>query len=70
MPLLDSEILSILSPEEIGGWPYGNPGDEVQLDGQMVANIVGVEAGRAGTSEWESKVKIRVDSWLDDGQDE
>lgn len=70
LDLLSTEILSKLSQEEIGGWPYGNPGDEVQLDGQMVANVVGVEAGGAGTPEWKSKVKVRVDAWLDDGQDE
>lgn len=69
--LLDPKILSLLSEDEIGAWPYGNPGDEVQIAGDKIVHaMTSCSAIRNGSANWESSVKHRVDCWLEDGQDE
>ena len=59
---LDSAQLSLLEPSEIGAWPLGNPGDEVEIDGRLI-----VEAVRTFSP---TPVMDRVDFWLDEDQEE
>jgi len=60
---LPATLLDKLTPEEIGDWPYGNPGDEVEIEGDKVLEaIFGMDDN--------SSVKDRIDWWLEDGQDE
>lgn len=62
---LDNDILSCLDDEWIGGWPYGNPGDEVELDGNLVVEAFQNLGGSSNVD-----VEERVNYWLDDGQEE
>ncbi|WVW81632.1 hypothetical protein I302_103627 [Kwoniella bestiolae CBS 10118] len=64
---LPSDLLELLTEEEVGGWGYGNPGDEVLIDGEMVLQCV-----RKGEDDekWEKAMKKRIDWWLDEGQED
>ncbi|KAL1407166.1 Ribosomal lysine N-methyltransferase 4 [Vanrija albida] len=59
---LPEDVTALLLPEELGSWPFGNAGDEVEIPGTLV-----VEAAAArGISDAEA----RVDFWLDQGGDD
>jgi len=51
--------------EEVGDWPHGNPGDEVELEGSLIVDAVKQRHGRS-----EAELAARVDRWLEEGQDE
>ncbi len=50
--------MSLLTADDIGDWPYGNAGDEVEIRGDVVVRSIGGDKSE------------RVDWWLEDGQDE
>ncbi|CAK9779791.1 SET domain-containing protein [Cutaneotrichosporon oleaginosum] len=58
LPLPDS-ILSLLTPGELGGHPFGNAGDDVEVPGDLVL------AAAAG-----SGLEQRVEWWLEEGQED
>ncbi|ORY22965.1 hypothetical protein BCR39DRAFT_487517, partial [Naematelia encephala] len=62
---LPAKILSLLSDEEIGQWPLGNPADEVSIAGDLVVEIVTQRAGTGKSAEYQA----RVDRWLDEQDD-
>ncbi|WVF66323.1 hypothetical protein IAT40_001063 [Kwoniella sp. CBS 6097] len=65
---LPSDSLDLLTKEEIGGWPYGNAGDEVLLDGKLVVEAVADVLGSTKADDkWRKSVEKRVDWWLDEG---
>lgn len=53
-----------LSPEDIGSWPFGNPGDEVEIGGNLIVDAVKTLHGDR------PELIDRVDYWLEDGQEE
>ncbi|WVQ93945.1 hypothetical protein IAU59_001023 [Kwoniella sp. CBS 9459] len=65
---LPTDSLDLLTPEEVGGWPYGNAGDEVLLDGKLVVEAVAHVLGSGSAdAKWRKSVEKRVDWWLDEG---
>jgi len=62
---LTKDALSLLSEEEIGNWPLGNQGDEVELEGSLVVEAVKQLGGKS-----ETDLAERVDHWLEEGQEE
>ncbi|OCF33139.1 hypothetical protein I316_05184 [Kwoniella heveanensis BCC8398] len=70
---LPTDSLDLLTKEEIGGWPYGNAGDEVLLDGKLVVEAVaevlgsGPSTSAGADDKWRKSVEKRVDWWLDEG---
>lgn len=55
-------MTALLSPEEVGGWAFGNAGDEVEIPGTLVVE--------AATARGISDAEARVDFWLDQGGDD
>jgi len=61
---LESDVLGDLQRDEIGGWPCGNPGDEVVIQGSLVVDAV----MSRDTPETRAAVDERIDAWLEDDQ--
>jgi SET domain-containing protein 6 len=64
---LNADLLSHLTSEEVGGWPFGNPGDEVEIQGDDVVRAV---IAHTGGIDAELRMSRRIDWWLDEDQDE
>lgn len=64
---LPSDVLALLDETELGSWPYGNPGDEVLLLGDL---IVGCVAAKLGGKHMKATLQDRIDWWLEEGQEE
>ncbi|OWT40334.1 SET domain-containing protein 6 [Cryptococcus neoformans Bt1] len=64
---LPSDMLDLLNETELGSWPYGNPGDEVLLQGDL---IVGCVATELGGMHMKATLQDRIDWWLDEGQED
>jgi SET domain-containing protein 6 len=62
---MDDSQLSLLDPEDIGGWQFGNPGDEVTIEGSVVIDTM-LDRGLISSAE----ANKRIDAWLEDGQEE
>jgi len=67
---LDADILALLQQDELCDWPYGNSGDEVHIEGDKVVDAITSVSDTARAPEWQAKCAHRIDSWLEDGQDE
>jgi SET domain-containing protein 6 len=69
---LDEATLTLLEAEEVGEWPFGNPGDQVEIQGDEVVRAVLSHRGSAAAvdSAREELVTERIDWWLEEGQDE
>jgi SET domain-containing protein 6 len=69
---LDDATLTFLEAEEVGEWPFGNPGDQVELQGDEVVRAVLSHRGSsaAADSAREELMTERIDWWLEEGQDE
>ncbi|KAK4687811.1 N-lysine methyltransferase SETD6, partial [Tremellales sp. Uapishka_1] len=59
---LPENILKLLSPEEHDGWLRGNPGDEVEISGDIVLAVL--------SKTDDAQLKERVDWWLKEGQED
>ncbi|XAO21820.1 hypothetical protein I312_100576 [Cryptococcus bacillisporus CA1280] len=64
---LPSDVLALLDETELGSWPYGNPGDEVLLQGDL---IVGCVAAKLGGKHMKATLQDRIDWWLEEGQED
>ncbi|RSH80299.1 uncharacterized protein EHS24_008872 [Apiotrichum porosum] len=60
-------IASRLTAEEIGGWAFGNAGDEVEISGDIV---VAAAAELLGQPSFVDVAAERVDWWLEEGQED
>ncbi|KAK6905051.1 hypothetical protein L486_02479 [Kwoniella mangroviensis CBS 10435] len=70
---LPSDLLALLTEEEIGGWGYGNPADEVLIDGEMVLKCVEKVTNKQqgeDLDKWKGKMTKRIDWWLEEGQED
>ncbi|WWC85651.1 uncharacterized protein L201_000517 [Kwoniella dendrophila CBS 6074] len=70
---LPQELIDLLKKEDQvdGEWYYGNPGDEVLIDGTAIVESVKKVLGKDKINEkWESKISKRVDWWLEEGQED
>ncbi|WVR03403.1 hypothetical protein IAU60_000394 [Kwoniella sp. DSM 27419] len=67
---LPKEITDLLQDDEVRGWPYGNPADEVLLDGTLVVEAVAAVLGDKATEKWRASVEKRIDWWLEEGQED
>jgi len=63
---LGPDLASLLTEEEIGGYPLGNAGDEVEVSGDLLVDAA-VAAGHL-KREGADGADARVDWWLDEGQ--
>ncbi|AAW46458.1 hypothetical protein CNBI2600 [Cryptococcus deneoformans B-3501A] len=64
---LPSDMLDLLNETELGSWPYGNPGDEVLLQGDL---IVGCVTTKLGGAHMKATLQDRIDWWLEEGQED
>lgn len=64
---LPAQIASRLTAEEIGGWAFGNAGDEVEISGDIV---VAAAAELLGQPSFVDVAAERVDWWLEEGQED
>ncbi|EIW73186.1 hypothetical protein M231_07434 [Tremella mesenterica] len=62
---LPQTILELLTSEEVGNHPVGNPGDEVFLPGDMVLDAVTEVRGKK-----KEDLTERVDWWLEEGYED
>ncbi|WWC66985.1 uncharacterized protein I206_100892 [Kwoniella pini CBS 10737] len=71
IPIPDEQI-ELLNKEEMGDWPFGNPGDEILIDGKIIVKSVEKVLGKKKGDEekWQAKVSKRVDWWLEEGLDD
>ncbi|RSH89484.1 hypothetical protein EHS25_002033 [Saitozyma podzolica] len=69
---LDDATLALLEAEEVGEWPFGNPGDQVEIQGDEVVRAVLSHRGSsaAADSAGEELMTERIDWWLEEGQDD
>ncbi|WWC58001.1 uncharacterized protein I303_100536 [Kwoniella dejecticola CBS 10117] len=69
---IPTEQVELLSEEEIGDWPFGNPGDEILIDGKVIIESIEAVLGkkRGDEEKWQAKVSKRVDWWLEEGLDD
>ena len=68
---LEPDVLKRFKPEDIGSWPYGNPGDEVEINGQEVVKAaLTVRAEFTSGKMSENEAKERVEEWLNNGEEE
>ncbi|WRT63504.1 uncharacterized protein IL334_000409 [Kwoniella shivajii] len=67
---LSTELLDLLSEEEIRGWPFGNPADEVLLEGTLIVDAVEKVLGGKADDKWRKSNAKRVDWWLEEGQED
>lgn len=63
---LPAHILSLLSPDEVGEYAFGNAGDEVEIAGDLIVSAA-VTAGYL-PADGADGAAARVDWWLDEGQ--
>jgi hypothetical protein len=54
-----------MTSSEICDWPLGNTADEVEVSGDLVVSAA-AEYGKKSVS----SLQDRVDSWLEEGEDE
>ncbi|WVQ82630.1 hypothetical protein IAT38_004762 [Cryptococcus sp. DSM 104549] len=67
---LSADYLGLLEPGEIGGWPYGNPSDEVVLQGSDVLKAVSEYLCKEASECWEASMQPRIDWWIEEDEDE
>ncbi|ORX40881.1 hypothetical protein BD324DRAFT_612434 [Kockovaella imperatae] len=68
---LESDALDRLEPGEVGDWPYGNPGDEVEISAKLVvkaANAIREQCGERALSDEDAEE--RGIAWVKDGQED
>lgn len=63
---LSADLLAELEPAEVGAYPFGNAGDEVELQGDLLVSAA-VEAGHLAR-DGEDGAEARIDWWLEEGQ--
>jgi hypothetical protein len=56
---------ALLTDEDVLDWPYGNDADEVDISGSLVIDVVTSELSIS-----RSACMVRVESWLEEEQEE
>jgi hypothetical protein len=63
LPLAEDVLERLPKDSETRRWAFGNPGDEVEIPGDLIVRTI-IGEGK------EAEVEARVEWWLEEGEDE